>query len=144
MSTLYLLHPHIPGHLLSHPTHHPGDQKTFLVLASPGTQTPVGSAISCTCCHVRTVSKPGCTPWGLLAMKQLQFFYHKRKKIKQEDSGSAIGCRILTPLASRSSCALACHPCPSAQEKRLVLLPHEGRCPQGFSYGGSPGDVQAG
>lgn len=103
----------------------------------------LGQQLACIHCRVWTVGKPGSTPQGLLAVKQLQFFYCKEKKKESKQTRRLWLCcwtQILTPLASFPSCAPACHPCPSVLEKRLVLLrTHKGRRPQGMpSEGGRP------
>lgn len=112
----------------------PGDQKALLVLVSPVMQNRIGSAVGWTHCRVWSVGKPGSTPWGLLAVKQLHFFYwkeKKKKKRKRDYSGSAIGHRVPTILASPPSRPLPAALCPSVQEKRLVLLRREGGHPWG-------------
>lgn len=92
----------------------PGDQKALLVLVSPVMQNRIGSAVGWTHCRVWSVGKPGSTPWGLLAVKQLHFFYWKEKKKKK---GNETTLALLSDIESRQfSLLLPPDPClpPSA------------------------------
>lgn len=92
----------------------PGDQKALLVLVSPVMQNRIGSAVGWTHCRVWSVGKPGSTPWGLLAVKQLHFFYWKEKKKKKETRLLWLCYRTSSPDNSRFSSLQtpACRPLP--------------------------------